>query len=102
MTRFRLAWAATLVGALVAPSVTLAYFPPTVGQPPIQVTSVPPDPFKPPTAGGLGEPSAPEPPPGPSVQTPEPASMLTALVGAGLALGYGLRRKMAVNSPATA
>ncbi|HEX3152462.1 MAG TPA: hypothetical protein VHR66_30590 [Gemmataceae bacterium] len=94
MTRSRLAWAAALAGALVAPTVSLAYFPPNVGQPPVKVQSVPPDPFKPPTAGGLGEPSAPEPPPGPSVQTPEPASMLTALVGAGMALGYGVRKKL--------
>jgi hypothetical protein len=92
MTRQRLA--AALALALAAPSVTLAYFPPNVGMPPpVNGTAVPPDPFKPPTTGGLGEPTPPEPAPGPSVQTPEPASMVTALTGAVLALGYAARRR---------
>lgn len=92
MTRHALARAAALAAALVAPSVTLAYFPPTIGipQPP---KVVPPDPFKPPTTGGLGEPDPPEPPPGPTVQTPEPASIVTALTGAALAVGYGVRNR---------
>src|SRR5262245_2933305 len=92
MTRACLA--AALALALVAPSVTLAYFPPSVGMPPpVGGKSVPPDPFKPPTTGGLGEPTPPEPAPGPSVQTPEPASMVTALTGVVLAIGYAARQK---------
>jgi hypothetical protein len=81
--------AVALAVALVAPSVSLAYFPPTVGIPP----ATPPDPFRPPDAGGLGEPEPPPPAPGPSVQTPEPASIVTALTGLALAAGYRLRRK---------
>jgi len=75
--------------ALIAPSISLAYFPPNIGVPP----AVPPDPFKPPTQGGLGDPEAPPPPPGPTVQTPEPASIVTALTGLALAAGYGARKK---------
>ena len=93
MIRYRLARATALAAALVAPSVSLAYFPPTVGMPPVKGTAIPPDPFTPPTAGGLGEPTPPEPAPGPSVQTPEPATMLTALTGAVLAFGYGARKR---------
>ena len=93
MTRHRFARAAALAAALVAPTVSLAYFPPTIGQPPVTGSAVPPDPFKPPTAGGLGEPETPPPPPGPAVQTPEPASLVTALSGAVLAIGYGVRKR---------
>jgi hypothetical protein len=89
MTRQRLGALALATGLLV-PSVATAYFPPDVGTPP-PVTSTPPDPFKPPTGGSLGEPEAPEPGPQPSVQTPEPASIVTALTGLVLAAGYGLR-----------
>src|SRR5262249_62075688 len=80
--------AVALAVALVPPSVSLAYFPPTIGQPPV----TPPDPFRPPDTGGLREPEAPPPKPGPSVQTPEPASILTALTGLALAGGRRLRR----------
>jgi hypothetical protein len=94
MTRHGFSRAAALAAALVAPSVTLAYFPPTIGMPPpVTGQGVPPDPFKPPTTGGLGEPDAPPPPPGPTVQTPEPASLITALTGAVLAVGYGVRKR---------
>ena len=89
MTRRGL-WIVALALALVVPSVSLAYFPPTVGQPP----AVPPDPFVPPGQGGLGEPEPPEPPAGPGVQTPEPASLVTALTGLALAAGYGARTKL--------
>ena len=93
MTRHGFARAAALAAALAAPSVSLAYFPPNIGIPPVTGTGTPPDPFTPPTTGGLGEPEEPEPPPGPSVQTPEPASIVTGLTGAVLALGYGVRRR---------
>ena len=94
MTRHRVAGAVALAAALVAPSVTLAYFPPDVGMPPpVTGSGLPPDPFTPPTTGGLGEPTPPEPPATPSVQTPEPASVVTALTGAVLALGYGARKR---------
>ncbi len=93
MTRHGLVRTAALAAALVAPSVSLAYFPPDIGKPPVQVKSVPPDPFKPPTTTGLGEPDAPPPPAGPTVQTPEPATMMTALTGAVLAVGYGIRKR---------
>ena len=71
-----------LAAALIAPSLALAYFPPTIGNPP--PTPTPPDPFVPPGGGGLGEPEPPPPPSGPSVQTPEPASVVT--LSPGLAL----------------
>ena len=93
MTRHGFARAAALAAALVAPSVGLAYFPPTIGIPPVTGQGTPPDPFTPPTTGGLGEPEEPEPPPGPSVQTPEPASVVTALTGEVLAIGYGVRKR---------
>ena len=93
MTRPAFAKAAALAAALVAPSVSLAFFPPTIGVPPVTGQAVPPDPFKPPTNGGLGEPDAPPPPPGPTVQTPEPASVVTAFTGAILAVGYGVRKR---------
>ena len=88
MTRRGL-WVGALALALAVPSVGLAYFPPNVGVPP----AVPPDPFTPPGQGGLGEPEPPEPLPGPSVQTPEPASIVTALTGLALAAGYGVRKR---------
>src|SRR5690242_361818 len=93
MTRRAFAAAAALAAALVVPSASFAFFPPTIGIP-VTGQSVPPDPFKPPTNGGLGEPDAPPPPPGPTVQTPEPASMVTALTGAVLAVGYGVRKRL--------
>jgi hypothetical protein len=94
MTRHALVRAAAVAAALAAPSVSAAYFPPTIGMPPpVTGQALPPDPFKPPTTGGLGEPDAPEPPPGPTVQTPEPASMVTALTGAVLSLGYGVQKR---------
>ena len=87
MTRRGL-WVGALALALVVPSVSLAYFPPTVGNP-----GVPPDPFTPPNQGGLGEPEPPEAPPGPTVQTPEPASIVTALTGLALVAGYQVRKR---------
>jgi hypothetical protein len=94
MTRHGFARTAALAAALVVPSVSLAYFPPTIGMPPpVTGKSLPPDPFKTPTTTGQGEPDAPPPPPGPTVQTPEPATMVTALTGAVLAIGYGVRKK---------
>jgi hypothetical protein len=76
--------------ALIAPTVSVAYFPPNVGQPPVPV---PPDPFGVPGGGGLGEPEPPDPGTVPSVQIPEPASIVTALSGLAIAGAYGLRRK---------
>jgi hypothetical protein len=93
MTRHGFARATALAAALIAPSVGLAYFPPNIGIPPVTGQGTPPDPFTPPTTGGLGEPEAPEPPPGPSVQTPEPASVVTALTGVVLAVGYRARKR---------
>jgi hypothetical protein len=98
MTRHALIRLAALAAALIAPSVSLAYFPPTIGIPPVTGKGLPPDPFKPPTTGGLGEPDAPPPPPGPTVQTPEPASMITALTGAVLAIGYRVRKRRAMTA----
>ena len=90
MTRHaRMAAVVALAVAFIAPSLALAYFPPNVG---IPGPGVPPDPFVPPGTGGLGEPEPPPPPPGPSVQTPEPASLVTALTGLAIAAGYGLRK----------
>jgi hypothetical protein len=82
-----------LAAILAAPSTGSAFFPPNIGlnQPPVPV--VPPDPFGVPDTGGLGEPESPDPGPGPSVQTPEPASIVTALTGLILAGGYGLRKR---------
>ena len=93
MSRHGFARAAARAAALAAPSVGLAYFPPTIGIPPVTGTGTPPDPFTPPTTGGFGEPEEPEPPVGPSVQTPEPASIVTALTGAVLAFGYAARQR---------
>jgi hypothetical protein len=91
MTRYVL-WVGALALALAVPSVSVAYFPPNVGIP----EPVPPDPFIPPdTGGGLGEPVPPDPGPGPSVQTPEPASVVTALTGLALVAGYRLRKRQA-------
>lgn len=88
-------WAAAL--ALAIPTAGFAIFPPVVNQPPpppVTVTSVPPDPFKAPGVTSLGEPEPPpSPAPGPVVQTPEPASVVTALVGLAVAGGYGLRKR---------
>jgi PEP-CTERM motif len=96
MTRHAFKVGAIAVAAtLVLPSLVLAYFPPTIGMPPpVGVKSVPPDPFPVPGAGGLGEPDAPEPGPGPTVQTPEPATVVTGLVGLAMAGGFGLRKRM--------
>ena len=85
-----------LAAALVAPSLVCAYFPPTVGIPPVGITEVPPDPFQPPIVGGLGEPEPPPPPAGPTVQTPEPASIVGALTGLALVAGYRLRKRAKV------
>jgi hypothetical protein len=86
--------AIALAAMIVIPSLCLAYFPPDIGVPPVKVKSVPPDPFTPPGAGGLGEPEAPEPGPGPTVQTPEPATVVMGLVGFAMAGAYGLRKKL--------
>jgi len=84
---------AALAVALTLPAASQAFFPPDVF-PPTQ-TGTPPDPFTPPTAGGLGEPDPTDPAPGPTVQTPEPASIVTGLTGLVLAAGYGWRKKRA-------
>src|SRR5262245_16377825 len=94
MTRQRLG-ALALAAGLLTPAVTAAYFPPNIGMPPPPpVNGVPPDPFEPPVGARFGEPEAPDPGPQPSVQTPEPASVVTALSGVAVAAGYGLRRRM--------
>jgi hypothetical protein len=77
-----------LAATVFLPAMGSAYFPPTIGQ------NLPPDPFGTPDTGGLGEPEAPDPGPGPTVQTPEPASVVTALLGLAVAGGYGLRKRL--------
>jgi hypothetical protein len=83
-----------LTAALVVPSVSQAFFPPNVGQPPVVVKSVPPDPFGVPTTGGLGEPTPPDPGKGPAVQTPEPATIVIGLTGLAMAGAFGLRKRL--------
>jgi|GEM_PF-2919625 len=78
--------------AAAAPSVSLAYFPPDIGLTP--PPNAPPDPFGVPGQGGLGEPEPPDPGPGPNVQTPEPASIVTALTGLAMAGAFAWRRRM--------
>lgn len=78
-----------LASAVILPSVSVAFFPPSIG-----ITPLPPEPFGTPDTGGLGEPEPPDPGPGPSVQTPEPASVVTALMGIALAGAYGVRKRM--------
>jgi hypothetical protein len=91
MTRYAIRLALVAIAfVLIVPTVSLAYFPPNVGQPP---APVPPDPFGVPGGGGLGEPEPPDPGTVPSVQIPEPASLVTALTGLVIAGAYGLRRK---------
>jgi hypothetical protein len=77
-----------LATAVILPSVSLAFFPPNIG-----ITPIPPDPFGTPGTGGLGEPEPPDPGPGPNVQTPEPATVVTALVGLAMAGAYGVRKR---------
>jgi hypothetical protein len=93
MTRQRLG-ALALAAGLLAPAVATAYFPPNIGMPPPTGKAIPPDPFEPPVGAPLGEPEPPDPGPQPSVQTPEPASVVSALTGLALAAGYGLRKRM--------
>ncbi|HVK07637.1 MAG TPA: PEP-CTERM sorting domain-containing protein [Gemmataceae bacterium] len=85
---------AALAVALSLPAAGFAFFPPDVFPPTNQGT--PPDPFTPPGAGGLGEPEPVDPDPGPTVQTPEPASIVTGLTGLALAAAYGWRKKRAL------
>jgi hypothetical protein len=82
--------ASVLTVAMVCSSSAQAFFPPDIF---VKTTGTPPDPFKPPTAGGLGEPTPPQPTGGPTVQTPEPATMITALTGLALAAGYRLTKR---------
>ncbi|WP_020468289.1 hypothetical protein [Zavarzinella formosa] len=76
--------------ALLAPAIASAYFPPP---PTVTTTAVPPDPFVPPTAGGVGEPEPPSPTGGPTVSTPEPASFVSAATALVLLGAYGLYRR---------
>lgn len=76
---------------LLAPGPTWAYFPPVT----IVNQGTPPDPFQVPGLGGLGEPEAPEPDKSPTVATPEPATLVSALAGLVVAAGYGWRRRNA-------
>ena len=75
---------------LMTPSFAAAFFPPGDIKPTV---GTPPDPFRPPTGGGLGEPETPAPGPGPHVNTPEPATVVTALTGLAFAAGYRLQRR---------
>jgi hypothetical protein len=95
MTRHS-SWLAAIVFAaiLLLPSISSAYFPPNVGLPPVAVKSVPPDPFGVPGAGGLGEPTPPDPGKGPAVQTPEPATLVIGLTGLAVAGAFGLRKRL--------
>ena len=83
-----------LAAAVFLPSMSLAFFPPNIGQ------GLPPDPFGTPDTGGLGEPEPPEPGPGPNVQTPEPATVVTALMGLAVAGAYGVRKRLKARSAA--
>ena len=90
MTRTGLKIAAMACGvALLAAVPASAYFPPPSGT----ITAVPPDPFVPPTAGGVGEPNTPDPTVTPTVSTPEPSSIITALTAVALLAGYGIRQR---------
>ena len=94
MTRHSIRFAAiALAAALIVPSISNAFFPPNVGMPPITIQSVPPDPFGKPDAGGLGEPEPPDPGAGPTVQTPEPATIVIGLTGLAMAGALGLRKR---------
>jgi hypothetical protein len=73
---------------LLAPSVAFAYFPPVTNNP-----QTPPDPFQVPGLGGLGEPEPPPPDKVPTVNTPEPATLVTALTGLAMAAGFSLRKR---------
>ena len=76
--------------AVAAPSISLAYFPPEIG---LTNPNTPPEPFGVPGLGGLGEPEPPDPGSGPNVQTPEPASIVTALSGLAMAGAFAWRKK---------
>lgn len=82
---------ATLLGTtmLTIPTIASAYFPPPTGG----TTAVPPDPFTPPTTGGVGEPEVPEPEGQPTVATPEPSSIVTAATAMLMLAGYALHRR---------
>ncbi len=83
-----------LAASLLFPSISSAFFPPNVGIPPVTIQSVPPDPFGIPETGGLGEPTPPEPGTGPTVQTPEPATIVIGLTGLVMAGAIGLRKRL--------
>ena len=70
-----------------------AYFPPPTGT----ITSVPPDPFTPPTTGGVGEPVPPDPTVHPTVSTPEPSSFIPALSAVVLLGGYAVWQRRRSN-----
>lgn len=78
--------------ALIIPAACSAFFPPDVFP---STKSIPPDPFTPPDGGGLGEPEPTDPGTGPTVQTPEPATVVTALTGLALAAAYRWRQRRA-------
>ncbi len=91
MIRTRLKIGAAVCGlALLAPATALAYFPPPDTVTP---TAVPPDPFVPPTTGGVGEPEPPDPTGQPTVSTPEPASFIPAATAMILLGGYAAYRR---------
>lgn len=82
---------------LLASAPVSAYFPPPGGI----TTSVPPDPFVPPTTGGVGEPETPDPTVKPTVSTPEPSAFVPAFLALGLLAGYTTwqrRRNAAANA----
>ncbi len=83
--------------AIAAPSISLAYFPPQIG---LTNPNTPPEPFGVPSQGGLGEPEPPDPGLGPTVQTPEPASIVTALTGLAMAGAFAWRRKLRAHQAA--
>lgn len=75
---------------LAVPSISMAYFPPVSTTNP----QTPPDPFQVPGLGGLGEPESPTPDKNPTVATPEPATIVSALAGLAMLAGYRWRKQM--------
>ena len=75
--------------ALVVPATSMAFFPPGDITP-----TVPVPPSDTPTGGGTGEPEPHSPEEPPTVQAPEPATVITALTGLTLIAGARLRKKL--------
>lgn len=78
---------------LIATGPVSAYFPPPTGI----ITAVPPDPFLPPTTGGVGEPNTPDPDVQPTVSTPEPSAFIPAISAVVLLGGYAMWQRRRSN-----